>query len=151
MAHYPNHPLTHTGSLTVDLVDLRVLRQDLVSQLLRRGQHLGVVDRYQVLDELLQLISAHLEQGFRDGQVQLDLLWLAHPVKRQRHDMGAVEDVLVTAGARHGGDLAAVEADADAADEFRGRGRGRVRHCATQVEAWKKVIKRRNICRNYFF
>lgn len=49
--------------LTVDLVDLGVLRQDFVGQLLRRGQHLGVMHRDQVLNELLQLVSVHLEKS----------------------------------------------------------------------------------------
>lgn len=48
--------------------------------------------------------------------------------------MGAVEDVLVAAGARYSGDLAAVEAHTDAAYEFWGRGRGGVRHRAAQME-----------------
>lgn len=59
--------------LTVDLVDLRVGRQDLISQLLSGGQHLGVVGRDQVLDQLLQLVPVHLEQRLRDGQPQLHL------------------------------------------------------------------------------
>lgn len=120
--------------LTVNLVDLGVLRQNLVCQFLCSRQHLSVVDRYQILDELLQLVSAHLEQGLRDGQVQLDLLGLPHSVKRQRHHVGTVEDVFVAAGARHRCDLAAVEADADAAHELWGRGRGGVCHCAAQME-----------------
>lgn len=66
--------------------------------------------------------------------MQFDLLGLPYSVKRQRHYMGAVEDVFVAAGARYGRDLAAVEADADAADELRGRGRGGVRHCAAEME-----------------
>lgn len=59
--------------LTVDLVDLRVGGQDLVGQLLSSGQHLGVVGRDQVLDQLLQLVPVHLKQRFRDGQPQLHL------------------------------------------------------------------------------
>lgn len=59
--------------LTVDLVDLRVGGQDLISQLLSSGQHLGVVGCDQVLDQLLQLVPVHLEQRLRDGQPQLHL------------------------------------------------------------------------------
>lgn len=51
--------------------------------------------------------------------MQFDLLGLAHSVKRQRHNMGAVKDVLVATGACHRCDLAAVKADADVADELR--------------------------------
>ena len=69
--------------------------------------------------------------------MQFDLLRLPYSVKRQRHYMGAVEDVFVAAGACYRCDLAAVEADTDAADELRGRGRGGVRHCATEMETWK--------------
>lgn len=54
--------------LTVDLVDLRVGGQDLVCQFLGGGQHLGVMGCDQILDQLLQLISVHLEQRLRDGQ-----------------------------------------------------------------------------------
>ena len=57
----------------MDLVDLRVGREDLVGELLRGGQHLCVVHGDQVLDELLQLVPAHLEQRLRDGQAQLHL------------------------------------------------------------------------------
>lgn len=73
--------------------------------------------------------------------MQLDLLGLAHSVKRQRHNMGAVKDVLVAAGARHRRDLAAVEADADVADQLRRRGRGGVRHCAAEVEPLRRGEK----------
>ena len=66
--------------------------------------------------------------------MQLDLLGLPYAVQGQRHHVGAVEDVLVAARARHRRDLAAVKADADAAHQLRGRGRGRVRDRATQVE-----------------
>ena len=66
--------------------------------------------------------------------MQLDLLGLPYSVKRQRHHVGAVEDVLVAAGACHRRDLAAVEADTDAADELWGRGRGGVRHRAAEME-----------------
>ena len=52
-----------TPLLTVNLVDLGVLRQYFVGQLLRGGQHLGVMHGDQVLDELLQLISVHLEES----------------------------------------------------------------------------------------
>lgn len=38
------HSATHTRSLTVNLVDLGVLRQNLVGQFLRGGQHFSVVD-----------------------------------------------------------------------------------------------------------
>lgn len=55
--------LSPMWSLTVHLIDLGVLRQNLVRELLGGGQHLGVVDRDQVLDKLLQLVSAHLKQG----------------------------------------------------------------------------------------
>lgn len=48
--------------LTMDLVDLRVGGKDLVSQFLSSGKHLGVVGCDQILDQLLQLISVHLEQ-----------------------------------------------------------------------------------------
>ena len=57
----------------MDLVDLRVGRQDLVGELLRGGQHLRVVHGDQVLDQLLQLVPVHLEQRLRDGQAQLHL------------------------------------------------------------------------------
>lgn len=50
--------------LTCNLIDLRTLLQDLVSQFLGRGQHLCVVFGYEVLHELLQLLSVHLQQGF---------------------------------------------------------------------------------------
>lgn len=59
--------------LTVDLVDLGVGGQDLVGQFLGGGQHLGVMGCDQVLDQLLQLVSVHLEQRLRDGQPQLHL------------------------------------------------------------------------------
>ena len=129
---------TNTHFLTVNLVDLRVLWQNLVGQFLCRGQHLRVVDWDQVLDELLQLVSAHLKQRLWDRQVQFDLLGLPYSVKRQRHYMGTVEDVLVAAGARYSCDLAAVKADAHAAHELRGRGCGGVRHCAAQMKTWKR-------------
>lgn len=48
--------------LTVDLVDLRVGGQDLISQFLGGGKHLGVVGCNQILDQLLQLIPVHLEE-----------------------------------------------------------------------------------------
>lgn len=48
--------------LTVDLVDLRVGGEDLISQLLSGGKHLGVVGCNQILDQLLQLIPVHLEE-----------------------------------------------------------------------------------------
>lgn len=70
--------------------------------------------------------------------MQFDLLGLAHSVKRQRHNMGAVKDVLVATGACHRGDLAAVKADADVADELRRGGRGGVRHRAAEMEPWKR-------------
>ena len=57
----------------MDLVDLGVLRQDLVGELLCGGQHLCVVGRDQVLHQLLQLVPVHLEQRLRDGQAQLHL------------------------------------------------------------------------------
>lgn len=66
--------------------------------------------------------------------MQFDLLGLPYSVERQRYYVGAVEDVLVATGARHRGDLAAVEADADATHQLWGRGCGRVRHCAAQME-----------------
>lgn len=47
----------------MDLVDLRVGGEDLISQFLGGRQHLGVVGCDQVLDQLLQLISVHLEQS----------------------------------------------------------------------------------------
>lgn len=128
---------THTLLLTVDLVDLWVLRQNLIGQFLGSRQHLRVVDRNQVLDKLLQLVSAHLKQGFWDGQVQFDLLGLPYSIKWQRHYMGAVEDVFVATCACYRRDLAAVEADTDAAYEFWGRGCGGVRHCAAEMETWK--------------
>lgn len=46
----------------MDLVDLRVGGQDLIRQFLGSGQHLSVVGCYQILDQLLQLVSVHLEQ-----------------------------------------------------------------------------------------
>lgn len=55
-------------ALTMNLVNLRVGGEDLVSQFLSCGQHLSVVGCDQILDQLLQLISVHLEQRFRDGQ-----------------------------------------------------------------------------------
>lgn len=136
--HTHFHSLTYTLSLTMDLVDLRVLRQNLISQFLCGRQHFGVMDWNQILNELLQLVSAHLEQGFWDGQVQFDLLGLPYSVKWQCHYMGAVEDVFVAAGACYRRDLAAVEADTDAANELWGRGCGRVRHCAAEMETWKR-------------
>lgn len=66
--------------------------------------------------------------------MQFDLLRLPYSVKRQRHYMGAVKDVFVAAGACYRRDLAAVEADADAANQLWGRGCGRVRHCAAEME-----------------
>lgn len=51
-----------TKVLTMDLVDLRVGGEDLVGQFLSGGQHLSVVGCDQILDQLLQLISVHLEQ-----------------------------------------------------------------------------------------
>lgn len=65
--------LRESRPLTVNLVDLGVGGEDLVGQLLSRGQHLGVVGRDQVLDQLLQLVPVHLEQRLRDGQPQLHL------------------------------------------------------------------------------
>lgn len=73
--------------------------------------------------------------------MQFDLLGLAHSVKRQRHNMGAVKDVLVATGARHRRDLAAVEADADIADQLRRGGRGGVRHRAAEMEPLKRPEK----------
>lgn len=55
--------------------------------------------------------------------------------------MGAVKDVLVATGACHRCDLAAVEADADVADELRRWGRGGVRHRAAEMEALKTQEK----------
>lgn len=133
------HDLLHTLFLTVDLVNLRILWQNLVGQFLCGRQHLCVVDWYQILDKLLQLVSAHLEQSFWDRKVQFDLLGLPYSVKWQRHYMGTVEDVFVATGACYRCDFAAVKTDADAAYELRGWRRGRVRHCATQMETWKKV------------
>lgn len=52
--------------------------------------------------------------------MQFDLLRLPYSVKRQRHYVGAVKDVFVATGACHRRNLAAVEADADAANELRG-------------------------------
>lgn len=52
--------------------------------------------------------------------------------------MGAVENVLVAAAARHRGDLAAVEADAHAADELRLGGRGGFPHGAAEVETCRQ-------------
>lgn len=136
----------------MDLVDLRVLRQNLIGQFLRGRQHLCVVHWYQVLDELLQLVSAHLEQGLWDGQVQFDLLGLPYSVKWQRHYMGAVEDVFVSAGARYRRDLTAVEADAHAAYELRGWWGGRVCHCATQMKTWKSEKENKELFfRNMIF
>ena len=77
--------------------------------------------------------------------MQFDLLGLPYSVKRQRHYMGAVEDVFVAAGARHRRDFAAVEADADAADELRGRGRGGGRHRAAEMETWKSEKRKREL------
>lgn len=48
--------------------------------------------------------------------------------------MGAVEDVLVAAAARHRCDFAAVEADADVAEQLGLRGRGRFSDRAAEVE-----------------
>lgn len=48
----------------MDLVDLGVGGQDLISQFLSSGQHLCVMGCDQILDQLLQLISVHLEQRF---------------------------------------------------------------------------------------
>lgn len=45
------------------LVDLRVGRQDLISQLLGGGQHLSVVCCDQILNKLLELVPVHLEKG----------------------------------------------------------------------------------------
>lgn len=59
--------------LTVDLVDFRVGGEDLVSQFLSSGKHLGVMGCDQILNQLLQLVSVHLEQRLRDGQPQLHL------------------------------------------------------------------------------
>lgn len=110
--------------LTVDLVDLRVLWQYFVGQFLCRRQHLSVMHRDQILDELLQLISVHLEKSLWDGQAQFDLLWLPYPVQRERHDVGAVENVFVAAAARYCCDFAAVEADAHTAEQLWLRWRG---------------------------
>lgn len=46
----------------MDLVDFRVGGEDLISQFLSSGQHLGVMGGDQILDQLLQLVSVHLEQ-----------------------------------------------------------------------------------------
>lgn len=55
--------LLRARPLTVNLVDLGVLRQDLIRQFLGRGENLRVVHGDQVLNELLQLVSVHLEEG----------------------------------------------------------------------------------------
>lgn len=49
--------------LTVHLVDLRVLGQDLVSQFLCGGQNFRVVDGDEILHKLLQLVPVHLEKS----------------------------------------------------------------------------------------
>lgn len=77
--------------------------------------------------------------------MQFDLLGLPYSVKRKRHYMGAVEDVFVSACACYSRDLAAVEADAHAAHELRGRGRGGVRHRAAQMKTWKTEREKRII------
>lgn len=51
--------------------------------------------------------------------MQLDLFRFPYSVKRQRHYMGAIEDVLVSTSARYRRDLATIKAHADAANELR--------------------------------
>ncbi len=82
--------------------------------------------------------------------MKFDLLGLPYSVERQCHYMGAVEDVFVAAGACYCRDLAAVEADADAANELRGRGCGRVRHCAAEMETWEKKEQRSRFLKKIF-
>lgn len=53
--------------------------------------------------------------------------------------MGAVEDVLVAAAARHGSDFAAVEADAHVTEELGLRGRGRLPDGAAEVETCREA------------
>ncbi len=125
----------------MNLVDLRVLWQNLVSQLLCRRQHLCVMHRDQVLNELLQLISVHLEESLWDGQAQFDLLRLPYSVQRERHDVGAVEDVLVGTAACYCCDFAAVEADAHVADQLRLWWCGWFPYCAAEVKSCKKERK----------
>lgn len=55
--------ITPGPPLTMNLVDLGVLRQYFVGQFLCGGQHLCVMHCDQVLDKLLQLISVHLEES----------------------------------------------------------------------------------------
>ena len=62
------------------------------------------------------------------------LFGLAYAVQRQRHHVGAVEDVAVPAATCHRGDLTAVEADGHLVGDLGFRGRGRFRHGAAQVE-----------------
>lgn len=60
--------------------------------------------------------------------------------------MGAVEDVLVAAAARHRCDLAAVEADAHVADELGLRGRGRFSDGAAEVKPCRETDDKIIIC-----
>lgn len=95
--------------------------------------------RDQVLDKLLQLIAVHLKESLRDGQPQLDLLGFPYAVEGESHHVGAIEDVLVAAATRYRCDFAAVEADADVAQEFGLRRRGGLPHGAAEVEAWVRA------------
>ena len=132
-------PLSHPSALlTMDLVDLRVLGQDVVGEPLGGGQHLGVVHGDQVLHQLLQLVAAHLQQRLGDGQVQPGLLRPPDALQRQRHHVGAVEDVAVAAAAGDRRDLAAVEADGHAVGRLGLRRRGRLPHRPAQVEPWEE-------------
>ena len=89
-----------------DLVDGAGLLQYLVRQLLGRGQHLGVVGRDQILDELLQLLPVHLEQSLTDGDPDGDLVRVPDPVDGESHNMLAPEDISAVTAAGHAGYLA---------------------------------------------
>ena len=89
-----------------DLVDGAGLLQYLVRQLLGRGQHLGVMGRDQILDELLQLLPVHLEQSLTDGDPDGDLVRVPDPVDGESHNMLAPEDISAVTAAGHAGYLA---------------------------------------------
>jgi len=64
----------------------------------------------------------------------LYLLGLANAVQRERHHVGAVEDVPVPTTAGDGGDLASVEADGHLVGDLRLRRHGRFSDGATEVK-----------------
>ena len=61
-----------------DLVDCRRLLEDLVGEALGGGEDLGVVGGDQILHELLQLLTVHLQQGLGDGDSHwhLHIIWV---------------------------------------------------------------------------